>query len=721
MVKLPHLEQTVTEIVVELITLDQEQRFPDLLFGDSNDNDCVRITMHYVVALLAYGFSHEEAELQKALRWFNKPFPRQKPDFMDVLEMNRLMILLRLQPELSTVKLRLEQLAEQKSSDYFDVQPGWPEFDTLWTLEAFALAKQNNVLDNAIVTLQDIKQQLHNLVSQKELKRDKDVALALNLQYDLFGTLGKEDKRLLDELLNIAENNGGLWGMREFGWRMKNMHWYRELLKQNQLTYSDIQNDRQIFRKVVVSSCMVIEYLMPLVETYPEIRPYVDKAIHLLWKQIYGSNAILTLRSLFPNPYDYILVLSRLLRAICAYAGHPLLGLNSTHLLRRITQLQMNVVEDAEVRNIKNALREWMQVDISGHVERLKLGLSEASVVRVNPFIYSPLINEDDKPMSLIPYSLIIKYGPSDMIDLERRSYETLPVSIRDMFVRIPETTYTDPNSGLSFVVMQDLRDYKTLYEANEDLPQNINTIAQRLANFLQKMHEGGTSETQTAPPSLLREIYLSRMMEYIDRIFNFLWQHHLYEDGEDEEIREIQYELFDRIGDIIKNQQRLERFPAAIMHGDLHMRNIMVYGLGKSRSRKKEIKFKLIDLEFMHSEGDAAFDAGQLFVDIDLVSREEQRIESQEELHQLKQILEDSYYTFGKNRNDHTFELRVELAKARALLRIAKGRTKRGSHFVMNNQTAQAIQIGRELVGHAHEALEYLRIVVEDMPAKIS
>ena len=57
-----------------------------------------------------------------------------------------------------------------------------------------------------------------------------------------------------------------------------------------------------------------------------------------------------------------------------------------------------------------------------------------------------------------------------------------------------------------------------------------------------------------------------------------------------------------------------------------------------------------------------------------------------------------------------------MELAKARALLRIAKGKTKRGQQHINDNQSAQATRLAKELIGHAHEALEYLRYVSEDM-----
>jgi hypothetical protein len=58
-------------------------------------------------------------------------------------------------------------------------------------------------------------------------------------------------------------------------------------------------------------------------------------------------------------------------------------------------------------------------------------------------------------------------------------------------------------------------------------------------------------------------------------------------------------------------------------------------------------------------------------------------------------------------------FHTRVELAKARALLRIAKGKTKRGLRYIETEQKPQAEGIADQVVQHASAALGHLLEVV--------
>ena len=305
--------------------------------------------------------------------------------------------------------------------------------------------------------------------------------------------------------------------------------------------------------------------------------------------------------------------------------------------------------------------------------------------------------------------------APRAEIEHERSNYHKLPPSIQDHFVRIPDTTYTDYESGLAYVVMQDLHDYKTLYEVHGLLSQDVVGVADQLGSFLKQMHEGGTTVTRPVSKSLLREIYLRKMMEYIDRIFDFVWEHNVFEKTQPF-VNDIQHDLFDCIGELIRQQTAIRDFPAAHMHGDLHLRNIMIRGAEDSdRAQNRGLTFRLIDLEYLTRDGDAAFDAGQLLIDIDLVSRDESQFDSRRRLASLGKELEIVYKKFGASRDDPTFNLRVELAKARALLRIAKGKTKRGSIYLKEMQSAQADQIAEEVIEHALEALQYMQAVIAE------
>lgn len=71
---LPDLEATIFEIAVELLLVERENRYPSLLYGHAEDRTSVRLSAHYVMGLLAYGFT------QKASNYFDvQPGWRQRP------------------------------------------------------------------------------------------------------------------------------------------------------------------------------------------------------------------------------------------------------------------------------------------------------------------------------------------------------------------------------------------------------------------------------------------------------------------------------------------------------------------------------------------------------------------------------------------------------------------------------------------------------------------
>lgn len=723
---LPDLDKTVTQLMLELLLISRENRYPDLLYGRPDQKQSVRITMHYVMALLAYGFTPEDEELAPAVPWFDKAFPRRQENRINMNEMNRLMVLLHLAPEKDSVQSRLRQLVNQESEGYYDIQPGWQAFDSLWALEALVLAKRKGVLSEATLSTDKLKDRLAYILSPRELKRDKDRALGLRLWYDLTGSLEDEHLALLDDILTFASENNNMWGMREFTWRIKSgeLKWFHALVDERKLTYEMIRDDHpdetdqdnnyRFFRKVIMSTCMVIEALSPLGQQYPHICETLAKGLHPWWQQFKGDQGIATLRELFPkgNDYEYLLVLTRTIRMLREYLGQPLRKLDPVHMLRVLTEIKTNRSETLEMRNLKQVLRNWLKVDIIGAVEQLKLGFSDANVVRVQPYIADPLADADGPKPSLIPTSLVIKSGSEEMIKSERQHYELLPAAIQDCFVRIPETVYTDPESGSSYVVMQDLRHYRTLYEVYEDVASRVDEVGKQLGTFLCRMHEGGSStRTELAPRSLVRETYLGKMLEYIDRIFTFVQRKETFIDNPTTE--EAQTLLFENIGKIIQCQQKLATFPAAYMHGDLHLRNIMVRGLDSAKEGGNlGLTFKLIDLEFLRRDGDAAFDLGQLLVDIDLVAHEAEKQPYFDQLMELCKHIETCYGRLSQG--DETFKIRIELAKARALLRIAKGKTKRGYRFMQTDQSQDAQKIAEDVITHALAALDHLKEVTK-------
>lgn len=718
--KLPDLAQTINEIVIELLLLIKEGRFPALLFAnDAEDETSVRLTAHYVMALLSYRFPAEEKELIRAADWFDTRFPEGDHAYVRTKDMNRLEVLLNVRPNSDNVFRRLKRLNQQRavSGRYFDIQYGWDGFDTLWTLQIFTLAKRQQVLGDEIITTDEMTAWIDRLITGDDLKRDKDIALALHLQHDMMGALESQHEQRLEELIKIAAENNGVWGLREFVYKKSEMNWLHEFTQGRKLTYDDIKNYHLEFRKVILSTCMVIENLLPLIDDYPELRATIEKAIHIWWSQFQGQDAVNMLRALFPRSYDYILVLCRTLRTVQEYIGRPPCTPDTVHLLRRLTDLQFREDEQDGMRSIKQALRDWIKIDLDSEIEKLFIGYSDANVVRVRPHIWSPMFVRKEVAPSLITDSLIIKYGPADLIERERHNYDNIPVTIQNCFVKIPQPSYIDPRQNQAFVIMQDLGEYQTLYEARYNIIQHINPVADHLGAFLMRMHESGSMQYRPSPRSLVRDLYLQKLIPHTDRIFNFIWENNLLENTSEEtqkKARTTHDLLFERIGEVISRHKALEILPSAYMHGDLHMRNIMVLGMENLRqNRERGLEFKLIDLENLSRDGDAAFDAGELVIDIELTAREEGLDDNREKLLILRDKLQRIYDEFSRKREDAHFGVRMELAKARALLRVSKGKVKRGEHLIQNNHRAKAERIALEVIEHAEEAVKHFQLVI--------
>ena len=163
--------------------------------------------------------------------------------------------------------------------------------------------------------------------------------------------------------------------------------------------------------------------------------------------------------------------------------------------------------------------------------------------------------------------------------------------------------------------------------------------------------------------------------------------------------------------------ERKLDRFPLALMHGDLHSRNIMIRVAkqeGVAR-RDADLTFKLIDFESVSQSGDAAHDAGQLLVDLNLLSVSTRRSLNRQVVQKLEIMqhqVEDAYLDFASTRGDTTFPLRLELARARALIRIAKGQTKRSEAFQKDREFQRVLDELVEVIHLVEAATIHLKHV---------
>ncbi|MFN8373445.1 MAG: phosphotransferase [Anaerolineae bacterium] len=714
--ELPDFEQTIADLVLDMLRAPRIH--PELILTDAQDargevpGDSVRLSYHYIRALLAYGFTADQEELADAAAWFASPFDAQRAR-IDTIEMNRLEALLNLRPGDDQVNPRLNQLIRQRTVDgYFDVG-GSPDFDTLWALKVMTLAKEVGVL-NGLMGQDDLKDWSGRIIRNNH--RDKDMALALRLRYSLAGKFTAQQKRGLSSLMNSAKLHHGMWGL------TNDTAWIAERMRQHELTPGEIADQREIFREMIISTCYVIENLMPLAAQYPEILPSIRQAMTLWWGVFHGKDAVDVLRALFPMPYDYLLIVSRALVSLRAYTGKPLIQWGAAHLHRQMAQQQIKQTTSPDHENIRIALRNWLEVDLEAAPRALRLGMSESNVVQVKPLVRNPMMPDDDAARLHIPYasSLVVKYGPVEEINKERENYALLPATIRDCFVRVPQASYLDEERRRAYVIMSDLSHYQTVYEAISRVPQIQDVLARELGYFLLHMHRGDARPPRSATWGLLWQLYLLPMQAHVERVFNYIRDNNLLDKKQKQpQANAIQRTLLDLIGNLVRYQQKLEDFPIAYMHGDLHTRNVMVRQLKRRRDdefreQDHELDFKLIDLEKVRRDGDAALDAGELFVDLEIMMNSLRGNSDRRPIQTLIDSLRATYEDFAGERRDPNFNTRVQLARARAIIRVAKGRTKAGENALRESRRGQAISIAHEVLRHAEQAVVYLESVLK-------
>lgn len=713
-VDLPQLEQTLPILGAYLLVA--HERHPNELLGgfDSSTSGIkgkTRLTQHHVAALLSYGLPPQSPELQQAMRWFATSFTHI--DELDLLEMTRLEGLMNIDPLHPGVKVRLQQLMVQRNEHFFElVRDGSvdaPTFDTLWGVKLIMDARRAGI--NTLIEDNELLKSIDHVIVASV--RDKDTALALRLRYELTGELGKLGEEYLNKMLNTAEKFDNILGIRKKDWKRLNP--IISAMRTRNLLPSLIVENQRLFRDFILDLCYVIENLVHLADDYPDVIKPIEDSMCLWWQQFRGNNPLGRMNLFFPREYDYIMVLCRTIVTVSNYLGQPP-GASFWLMALREMSYKFNDEKYPEMSNIRKALREWIGVSINGY-EKLKLGLSSANVVRINPTVFNPA---DERQKDLFDTTLIVKYGPIDEISNERKNYKAVPDAIKPAFVKIPEESFISDDQR-AFVIIEDLDRHRTLYESFEDLLRyDPHGFSKKLTDFLLEIH-ASTKKRVLATNNHLRELYTLPMLAHVDFMVDRLQRFELGENAR--RFSKLEGHINDLIGDIMLHQFRLSSFPLAYMHGDLHTRNIMI-GTPHNMPRKfadAELDFRLIDLESLRMDGDAAHDAGQLLIDLHLLqspvsSRRDIPREIFEKINLLADDVTLAYLNYAEEQEDQYFSTRLNLAKARALLRIAKGRAKRSViHFEALEAQLMHDAI-TDILNLSEEAVEYLELVYRDI-----
>lgn len=682
--------------------------------------EAMRMSLYYAMALLAYGFAPEDTALKESARWFATPFPTAQRNQVDAVEMCRLEGTLLLRPFDPSVQGRLKQLVKQRTPDgrRFEIQDPPSQYDLLWALKLLNLAHKQKVLEPGLIVMDELRDMLDNAMLSDSLP-DKDLALALRLRFELFGGLlpEQEEKLLRGRLINNARLNG-LWDLTH------DNTWLAERMRHHDLSLMDIQQHYRAFWKVIQSACTVIENLSVLMPTYGvELHQVLLPAIDLWWSAFnadQSDDAAGELRTIFSGrTEDYLMSLSLTLITLRAFLDEPLIHRAASYVHTQMLDHPGERSSPSEKEMLKKALRDFLQVEFEQEPERLNLGLSGAVVLRVHPVVRSPLYSEE----TIFNKPLVIKYGPADEIRLEHENYKKLPDVIRGYFVNIPREMYPDPTQQRAYVIMPDLYQFKTLYESLSLLPRIYPALMQRLSAFLITMHRANSYNPVRAPRGILYDLYLLPMQQHVALIFNFLNSEKLLvEDHDRQHANMLQQKLVEQLADLTRYQMQIEGFPRAYMHGDLHTRNIMIRHSAPHTNGEVEVAIKLIDLEKVRADGDAALDLGQLLVDVDLLLGDPRRLNDYHRpLVEIIQQVVAAYQEFARERRDAQFTTRVYLARARAYVRVAKGKTRQIEQHLRNGRPGLALDVTREMLSHGEQAAKHLQTVLKSLKQAVS
>lgn len=711
--KLADLETTMPQMAAYLMIAGETHS--KALLGKFNPAEAparsrvkLRLTQQQITALRAYGLPRHAKEFRDLINWFDTPY---EGGGIDEIEMHRLETLLLLEPASAGVAPRLHRLLEQRLNDhYFYLEEASENeiFDTLWVLKVLMMAREAKVLPSGLIADDEIASRLDYMINVTA--KDKDQALALRLYYDLCGELKAEHLNRLEQLLSKPMQYGNMWGIdRQRDWR--DMEPLVAALHRRQLRPGLVNGKEKKLLDLIVNTCYVIENLCGMACDYPQITPPVEHAMRLWWDQIRGDDALNLLKSLFrENEYNLLLALCRTVVTVCTYVNEPLGSRFWLVALRDMSEKLREPV-NPDLNNIRHAIQRWIDVQIDEVID-LKLGLSDAKVARVRTTVIEPI---SGNPLVQFPRSLVVKYGPLEEIRLERRNYTYIPPALRRHFVNIPKETYRT-RKRRAYVIMQDLVDYETFFERYSDLLMNTH-VEQLLTDFLAGIHNDPHALGGKATANHLRELYLLPMLRHMEFIAAQMNRVKLGKNTQ--RFRQIESELSKLLARVLTRQNQFKGFQLTLMHGDLHTRNLMIrrtYPDGNSRPRINDahLDFRLIDLASLRSDGDSAHDIGQLLADLQIIladtntdTRPSGKVKKL--LESLQRRLYDRYAEMAQRNNDRSFVARLELAQARAYIRVAKGRARRSGEVQIAGDDRQIDEAIDDILTLSELAIDHL------------
>lgn len=308
-------------------------------------------------------------------------------------------------------------------------------------------------------------------------------------------------------------------------------------------------------------------------------------------------------------------------RLLVAYHGQTAIAQGIAAAFLRQTERRRQVEEDALRRELKEVIRERVQVEVE-RVDPLSGGYTEAQVYRV-PFRYWYPMSRDTtravKPENAPSGSVIVKRSTRDAFLTATENYRQLPERLRGYFARQPDEgqVYKSGDSSTYYLAMEDLADFLPLgahleefdrrHLSNEHL-RLLDAAASAICDVSFNLYHETVSTRASAPGTQIARLYLAPVEAKLLRAVQSVpWLKSALQDFTvgGQRYRELDHYL----GIVARHAQSLQPRTLGMVHGDFHAGNILL-DAGCRR-------VKLIDLDKLTRTGDYVADLGNLLADV--------------------------------------------------------------------------------------------------------
>lgn len=580
------------------------------------------LTHHFATGLLDCGYDVNSLQLHGVKSWFLESL---KEDEGNVFAIATLIDLGIRSAELETYLKKLV-IERQRKDGRFEFNVGYKQagdlFSTLFGLKMLhpfkLLGKYKKEIDHALKYVVDHKDDSTSL-------RDVGYILYILSLYD-FVKFKSDIKKLLDRILEKEKN--GIWGNN---------------LEINCWMILDLLDLRGKFDQTDLNE--KIEHVIDsaIKQLMKDLNDFVDYFYQFVNDNATNDPIVLEFSQ------QYVLTAVRILSTFSKYWGNSLTSpVQSSYLLETTTSLRNQLFKIHEF--FEDAYLKYINVN-ANKIVRLTGGYSDSSVFRIQMTLSIPGTKEHE------PSQMIVKVNSKDSFELEQRNFAEISNLLKHHFAEIPESEKVVKIDDKRVLFMQDLFEYETLEEILSYINKsNLPKLASYVADFLTHLYSNTLSTNLTG--NIIHN-------KYLNRIFNDLVSIRSIQNLE-EKSRKIQEEITLLFVEIIQKSVKIEPAQLSFMHGDLNLRNLMIY------ESKGSYDIKLIDIDKLSNQGDYVFDIGELLANLKIQN-------PRKEIYtEFENILENKFREWQASKMElkddlDKFQARLHLSQACSLIKLAK------------------------------------------------